>query len=266
MIEFNVFPGGKRRILTFSYDDGHFNDERLIGLFDKYEVKATFHLNGEKYLDKTDNELEKIRELYKNHEISCHTLHHGRPEFIPSASFTAEVLEDRKILERIAEYPVLGMSYPNGTYSADTLNVLKACGIIYSRTTKSTGNFPMPQDFIEWNPSCHQRDALALCDKFIEDIDSPWTHTLFYIWGHSHELVTEENWEYIEKVISKLAFNPKIWYASNIEIVRYVTAQKRLEISADETMFFNPSSIDVWVVKNKETILKIPAGERITVK
>lgn len=265
MIEFNVFPGGKRRIVTFSYDDGHFNDKRLMEMFDKYGVKATFHLNGEKYLDKTDNELEKIRELYKNHEISCHTVHHGRPEFIPSASFAAEVLEDRKILERIAGYPVLGMSYPNGTYSADTLNVLKACGIIYSRTTKSTGNFTMPQDFIEWHPTCHHRDALALCDKFLEDIDSPWTHPLFYIWGHSHELMTEESWEYIEKVISKLAFNPKIWYASNIEIVRYAAAQNRLEISADETMFFNPSAIDVWVVKNKETILKIPAGERIAV-
>ena len=77
--------------------------------------------------------------------------------------------------------------------------------------------------------------------------------------------MTEESWEYIEKVISKLAFNPKIWYASNIEIVRYAAAQNRLEISADETMFFNPSAIDVWVVKNKETILKIPAGERIAV-
>ena len=49
MIEFNVFPGGKRRIVTFSYDDGHFNDERLIEMFDRYGVKATFHLNGEKY-------------------------------------------------------------------------------------------------------------------------------------------------------------------------------------------------------------------------
>lgn len=266
MIEFNVFPGGKRRIVTFSYDDGHTNDERLIALFDKYNVKATFHLNGVIYLHKNDDELEKVRELYKNHEISCHTLNHGRPEFIPSASFAGEVLEDRKILEKIAGYPVLGMSYPNGTYSTDTLNVLKACGIVYSRTTKSTGNFPIPQDFIEWHPTCHHRDALALCDKFLKDIDSPWTHPLFYIWGHSHDLKTEENWAYIEKVISTLALNPKIWYATNIEIVRYVNAQKQLEISADETMFFNPTAIDVWVVKDREIILKIPAGESITAK
>ena len=263
MIEFNVFPGGKRRIVTFSYDDGHFNDERLIEMFDKYGVKATFHLNGEKYLDKTDNELEKIRELYKNHEISCHTVHHGRPEFIPSASFAAEVLEDRKILERIAGYPVLGMSYPNGTYSADTLNVLKACGIIYSRTTKSTGNFTMPQDFIEWHPTCHHRDALALCDKFLEDIDSPWTHPLFYIWGHSHELRSDADWEHIEEILRRIGKNDKIWYATNIEIHDYMTAQKQLRISLDERIFINPTAIDLWVEKDKKMIIRIPAGETV---
>ena len=46
MIEYNVYPGGKRRIVTFSYDDGSETDARLIELFNKYGVKSTFHLTG----------------------------------------------------------------------------------------------------------------------------------------------------------------------------------------------------------------------------
>ena len=54
MIQYHVFPGGKKRIVTFSYDDGHKNDERLIGLFNKYGVKGTFHLNGINYVGATE--------------------------------------------------------------------------------------------------------------------------------------------------------------------------------------------------------------------
>lgn len=38
---------GKRKALTFSYDDGVLQDERLIRIFNKYGLKATFNLNSE---------------------------------------------------------------------------------------------------------------------------------------------------------------------------------------------------------------------------
>jgi hypothetical protein len=56
MIQYNDFPEGKKRIVTFSYDDGQ-RDEPLVALFNRYRVKATFHLNG-KELD--DNELDAV--------------------------------------------------------------------------------------------------------------------------------------------------------------------------------------------------------------
>ena len=46
MIQYHVYPGGKKRVVTFSYDDGSKNDARLIALFNKYGVLGTFHLNG----------------------------------------------------------------------------------------------------------------------------------------------------------------------------------------------------------------------------
>lgn len=36
MIQYHVFPGGKKRIVTFSYDDGNPRDERLVEMFNKY--------------------------------------------------------------------------------------------------------------------------------------------------------------------------------------------------------------------------------------
>ena len=116
---------------------------------------------------------------------------------------------------------------------------------------------------MEWHPSCHHKDALPLCERFLEDIDSQWTKPLFYIWGHSHELKCEDDWEHIENILKLIANNDKVWYATNIDIYNYMNAQSRLQISADETVFYNPSDITVWVERNKKDIIEIPAGERV---
>ena len=263
MIQFHVYPGGKKRIVTFSYDDGHPNDERLVGMFNEYNVKATFHLNGNRYVNTTDAERDKIKMMYEGHEASCHTVRHGWPSRMPSQSVVGEVMEDRKILESIFNYPVIGMSYPSGSYDDNSINAMCACGIVYSRTTKSTLNFDLPENFMEWHPSCHHKDALPLCERFLEDIDSQWTKPLFYIWGHSHELKCEDDWEHIENILKLIANNDKVWYATNIDIYNYMNAQSRLQISADETVFYNPSDITVWVERNKKDIIEIPAGERV---
>lgn len=266
MIQFHIFPGGKRRIVTFSFDDGHENDVRLIEIFNSYGVKSTFHLNGDRYVNIDENEIENLRKTYEGHEVSCHTLRHGWPSRMPVQSVVGEVIEDRKILENIFKYPVIGMSYPNGSYSKTSISAMMDCGIVYSRTTKSTQNFIIPENFMEWHPSCHYKDAEVLCEKFLTNIDSEWTHPMFYIWGHSHELKNQEAWLYIENVVKQLSNNNKIWYATNIEIYNYMNAQKQLQISADETVFYNPTSIDVWVERNRKEIIEIPAGKTIVVE
>lgn len=117
MLQYHIYPGGLKRILTFSFDDGHENDVRLISLFDKYNLKATFHLNGINCIEKSADEIEKIRDVYRNHEIACHTLSHGWPSRMPAASLVNETLRDMAILEEIVGYPVTGMSYPSGSYN-----------------------------------------------------------------------------------------------------------------------------------------------------
>ena len=266
MIQFNVFPNEKRRIVTFSYDDGNINDERLIELFNSYNVKATFHLIGRHFLDIDESESERIRAVYKNHEVSCHTLRHGWATKMPSQSMVHEIIECRRALEKVFNYPIIGMAPPYGDYDNEAIRIFEMCGIVYSRTGQYTMNFQLPKKFLEWHPSCPHRNALEVSDKFIEQIKSPWCGPLLYIYGHSHDLKNENDWLHIEKILEKVSGNEEIWYATNIEIYRYVDAQRRLIISADETIFENPSNVDVWVEKDREQVIHIPAGKTIYVK
>ena len=219
--------------------------------------------NGKNYIGKTADELKNVRSIYQNHEIACHTLSHDWPSRMPNASLVTEIMRDREILEKISGYPVTGMSYPSGSYNSNVISVMNSCGIEYSRTVNATNDFDLPEDFLEWNPSCHFKSAMPLAEIFLRDIDSEWAKPLFYIWGHSHEIRNEDDWEETEQLLRLLANNNKIWYATNIEIFDYISAQKMLKISADERIFYNPTATDLWVEKDKAKIIKIPAGTRI---
>lgn len=263
MIQFHVYPGGKKRVVTFSYDDGSPNDARLIEKFNRAGVRGTFHLNGRNYIGYTDEQLAAVRRLYTGHEIACHTVHHGWPSRMPPASLVRETMEDRAILEKIAGYPVIGMSYPSGDYDDGVIAAMRACGIVYSRTTKSTQGFRFPDDYMAWHPTCHHKDALANADVFLANLESEWHNPLFYIWGHSHEFRTEESWGLMDALLEKISGNEKIWYATNGDIYAYVMAQRALIVSADEHLFYNPTAIPVWVERDKKEIFCIPAGERL---
>ena len=264
MIQFHAYPGGVKRAVTFSFDDGSGNDPRLIELFDRYGVKSTFHLNGKNYVGATDARLNDLRETYRGHEIACHTFSHGWPTRMPSASLVGEIMRDREILEKIAQQPVTGMSYPSGSYNDDVVEVMRSCGIEYSRTTVATGQFLLPDDFLKWHPSCHFGGALPCIERFKQGIDSPFGQPLLYIWGHSHELRNEQDWADMETKVAQIAHDPRIWYATNGEIYRYTQAQRMLKISVDEKRFYNPSALDVWVERNKQEMICIPAGQSLT--
>lgn len=264
MLQFRVYPGGKRRIVTFSYDDGSKNDVRLIELFNKYGVKGTFHLNSRVFNDKNEDERRAFIARYRGHEIACHTVHHGWPTRMPASTLIAETMDDRRALERYAGYPVVGMSYPSGDYDDRVISALSACGIVYSRTTEATFGFGFPDDWLAWHPTCHHRDAEAPAAEFLSALDSEWKRPLLYIWGHSHEFKTEEDWAKQEKLVASLSGHEQVWYATNIEIYNYCEATRRVVVSADEKTLCNPSAIDVWVERDKKEVFVIPAGKTVT--
>ena len=96
---YTCFPDGKHKVLTMSYDDGQEFDRRLIAIFNQNGIKGTFHLNsGLMNSDERRIKLEDVKELYKGHEVSCHTSTHPTIERCPLEQVVQQVIEDRKAL------------------------------------------------------------------------------------------------------------------------------------------------------------------------
>lgn len=249
-----VFPEGKRKAITFSYDDGQIHDRRLAAMFDKYNLKATFHLNSGT-LDTpgfmTTNELNTV---YANHEIACHGVQHLWPRHLSKEQIVNEIWEDRKALEAKTGRIVNGMSYAFGEYSEQFVTTAKALGILYSRTVNAIHGFNCPADFMEWHPSVHHNDLFeddTLLNRFLnpEDyLDMP----LLYIWGHSFEFEREQTWDKMEALCEKVANHDNVWYTTNIDYYRYMQAVRSLESSADGKLLRNNTNTPIWICEDGE--------------
>lgn len=57
-----------------------------------------------------------------------------------------------------------------------------------------------------------------------------------------------------------LADQENVWYAANIEVKEYITAVRHLCVSADQTMIYNPASVQIYYKKDGQ-IHSILPGE-----
>lgn len=261
---YTCFPQGKHKVLTLSYDDGQNEDRRLVELFNKFGLKGTFHLNSGLHGPERVAQSE-YAQLYKGHEISCHTVLHPTISRCPIEQVALQVLEDRRKLEQEAGYPVRGMSYPNGSYTPDIVKLLPSLGIEYSRVVGDTHAFGMPQDFLTWKATCHHNHNLMQnADNFLALNKSQYLY-MFYVWGHSYEFRLDNNWEHIEQFCQKVCNKDDIWYATNIEIVDYMVAAKRLKISIAGDCVCNPSACSVFISVDG-THYEIKGGESLFIK
>lgn len=259
-VRFGFYKDGKRKALTFSYDDSRVEDRRLVEIFNQYGMKGTFHVNSG-YLG-CDNYVtaEEVADLYRGHEVAVHGLTHPWLERVPPESFAYEILEDRRRLEQLCGYPVVGMSYPWGTLNDDVVKGVAALGIKYSRVVRSTNNFNLPESFLRWEPTCHHNaDLLGKVEAFRRA--RPFS--LFYVWGHSFEFTKDGNWEMMEQFCREMSQMEDVWFATNMELYRYITALRQVSLSVDRTVACNPTATDLWLDVNGKAVL-LPAGETIS--
>ena len=210
---------GKKKALTFSFDDGVTQDIRLVEILNKYGLKGTFNLNSGllgisrtlerngKTVDHNKIQPSQVRSLYAGHEVAVHTLSHPTLTTLEEETIVYQVEEDRKALERLVGYPIVGMAYPNGPNDDRVASILeKNTPIRYSRTVTSTFDFtPQKTNLLRYNPTVYyvQPELDELVEKFLAD-DSD-EDKLLYIWGHSYEMDAELiTWEHFEEVCKKL--------------------------------------------------------------
>lgn len=218
-----------KKAVTFSYDDGVEQDLRLLSIFNKYNLKATFNINTGLNYDNSAwmyKELE-VRRLnlwehvkdYEGHEIAVHTITHPHLELLENELVDKEILEDKlKIKEWFGAEPV-GMAYPYGTYNDYVLKKLPEYGIKYSRGVESSYNFDEQDNLLEFKPTCHHRDErlFELAEKFIAM--KPDKPQIFYVWGHSYEFEGDHNWDRFEEFCRLISGRDDIFYGTNEDVL-----------------------------------------------
>lgn len=269
------FPEGKPKAMTFSYDDGIPSDLRLIELMKKYGIKGTFNINTYHYekVDEPDNRLKKseLKVIADDpqFEIACHGHTHPYYTFLPQSVITDDIMTNRKEVEAITNKIIRGFAYPYGPYNELSEESIKSAGIVYARTTKSTSGFLLPENWLQWHPTCHHKNSLDLYDKFEAINRAVSKPMVMYVWGHTYEFDNDNNWELIEELFERCHKNPDIWFATNMEIYNYINAFKSLIFSADGKTVHNPSSTDVFALldgywkPDSGTPITIPAGATV---
>lgn len=231
-----MFPGRKMKAVTFSYDDAVTQDQRLITLFNRYGLKATFNLNSG-LLGQPGSLLREdvtvahvkprpceIQRIYRGHEVAAHTLTHP---FLPDESdeeIIRQVEQDRLALSKLVGYEVKGFAYPGGgvNFNEHVANIIRQnTGVKYCRTTVSTLNFDLQDDLYIFKPTVyhHQQwdEMERLADEFIAlQPDKP---QLFYIWGHAYEFDIHNDWDRFERFLQKIAGHNDIFYGTNSEVL-----------------------------------------------
>lgn len=253
-----LYPNFKSKALTFSFDDGSVHDKRLIEILDKYHLKATFNLNtglmNQFHLRNNKDcsilDLNKNKAIYKNHEIASHSFNHPHLEELNKETIKECYLKDINNLKSIFNLKeVNGSAYPYGTYSLETIEVLKELGVKYARTTRSTKSFALPSSFLVWHPTSHflSEDIEEIIDRFKLDNNEL---SLLYLWGHSYELEVNQKFDYFEEIAKKLSEIDDLYIATNYEIYEYINAVNLIYISSNR--IYNPSKLKVYLKINDE--------------
>ena len=257
------YPEFKKKAVTLSFDDGRIDDRKMIEILNRYGIKCTFNLNAG-IMDGNERKVqfEEFAELYKGHEIACHGYTHPHLNNLDLGGIAYQIIKDRETLEEITGKIIDGFAYPfELNETAGMIDCIRNCGIRYGRTTVATRNFELPKDYLRWNPTCWQADpsVFELIEAFFQpdDLEHPWRirPLLFYLWGHSFEF--ENNWQRLEQLCEALGNRETVWYATNIEIIDYLSAFRALRRSANGKIIHNPTNVDVYVKANgKKMILK----------
>ena len=267
------WPGFRRKAVTFSYDDGVRNDRRLVELLNRHGLRGTFNLNsGKLSADDSGDDAWNVRarevaSLYAGHEVAVHGLRHESWNVTLPAVAAADIARDRLTLEALAGHPVEGSAYPCGGHSKGPAadSALRALGIVHARVVASRDDFAVPADFLDWNPTMHHSrpDAADLARRFLDAADAAAAEpALFYVWGHSYEFRTEEDWAKMDELCALFGGRDDVWAATNVEICRYVLAFRALRGSLDGRILENPTAIPLWLVAGGRPVVLKP-GERL---
>ncbi len=242
-----TFPGWKRKAVSFSYDDAHVEDRRLVDTLNAYGLKGTFNISAGRLGQPTYISRDEVRTLYAGHEVASHGYAHLHIAQLPSDEMRAELLDGRRALEDILGRPVTGYASAYGEHTPETMAAMHEAGFAYARPTAVTRGFEISENPLFWRTSTHHRnDSLALARAFLAN--SGWGGKLLFlnVWGHSYEFERNGNWNLLEELCSLFDGRDDIWAATNMDVYAYREACRNVRITLDGRLVRNLSSVTLY--------------------
>lgn len=228
---------GKKKALTFSYDDGVTQDIRLIELLNRYGLKATFNINSD-LLGKSGSlpgpggvvvshnkvKASDVKYIYEGHEVAVHTLTHPNLTQIPDdREVIRQVEQDRVQLSELCGYNVIGMAYPCGGINNDDRTaalIRNETGVKYARALESNGRFYPQHNLYRYRSTTYhlaKDEMFRLAHHFLAA--DPSYPMIFTIWGHSYEFDFENTWDWFEEFCQLVSGRDDVFYGTNKEIL-----------------------------------------------
>lgn len=268
-----LYRYGKAKVFNVTYDDGVLQDVRFVELLNKYNLKGTFNLNS----GLMENEFEwthesgcvvkrlskaKVLSLYNGHEIASHTLTHPFMEGKTEDDIMYELKEDKKNLENLFGMEIKGFAIPFDYYSDLIELCAKKSGFEYARISEESLSFKPQTDYHRWKATVfHLDDSL---EKLVQEfLSTDEELALFQLVGHSYDLDTENMWDEIENIFSKISLQDDILPMTTIEIIDYLKAMSEVEIT--DSHIINNSEQNLWFAVNG-TICEVEPKGRIMMR
>ena len=230
------FPDGARMAAVQSWDDGIPQDKRAAELLRKWGWRASFFFNRNSPMVDHWKEFEDL-----GMEVASHSWSHP---FYPMQSpqrCRDESVMMRLFLESKVGHPVISFAYPfnyGAAYDSRGDYVLRSQREAGYLSGRSTLNGPLALDNLG-EPLAMTTDAHFLAGR--ERIQAAWNRAaatprgVFYIWGHTYEIVSDADWAGFEDLLKTYGRKPATWYASQGDLMvwKQLRETTKLTVSGD---------------------------------
>lgn len=272
-VQYNLYPEGRTKAVTFSFDDGKVTDRDVVALLNKYGMKGTFNLVPA-WLD-TNGFLAsaEVKELFAGHEVACHGWSHNDIGNFTPVQLEKDIRDTQTYLKALVGYDITGYAYPfgglrygdtNTITQKDIDRVMEESSLAYARTTASNmvNTYTLPKDFMKWSyqlrvgpgeSSNTTAGAVAKAESFFSKPKDDSLQAIL-LFAHGHEIgqytqagTEETGWELFETLLAGMAGRDGVWYATCAEIADYGQSVYNIQAGEKTKTLKNISDHSVWV-------------------
>lgn len=216
-------------VFTCSIDDGHPSDMKMARLLDKHDLQGTFYIPIRNREGFDVMQPAQMREIADRFEVGSHTYDHCFLKYMDLTDSHYQVTAGKKHLEDILGQSVDGFCYPGGKYRQQDVEIVRAAGFRYARTTVNlcfdTGRKPyeMPttcqiyphergvywRNFARSGDWKHRHAGLRVAvrqEDWIQRLYALFDHAcldgrVFHLWGHSQDIDRFDAWDDLDRFL-----------------------------------------------------------------